>query len=193
MLKASALIFLAFILTAVLGLSAAALDLRADYIKSIGKYFGVSLDRVGRISGAGIAVEELPVVYFIANRSGTAAKKVADLRLEGAGWMEICDKDSLSAIDFYVIVTRPYRSKVYEPTLNKFENTPRNDWKKIELSDSDIINLVNLKMLTSLHDYSVYEVMAMRDYGKSFPRINQQVQLARKKLDEKQNRVIEAR
>jgi hypothetical protein len=193
MLRVASLIFLAFVLTAVLGLSVAALDLQADYFKAIGNYYGVVIADVEKMSQAGIADEELPVVFFVANRSCTAVKRVADLRLEGASWMDICRKRTMSSVDFYIIVTKPYTSKVFEPVLNKFEDTHRNDWKNIDLSDSEIVNLVNLRMMNSLHDYSVYEIMAMRDYGKSFLRINQQVRLARKKMDEQKNKVLEAR
>ena len=53
--------------------------------------------------------------------------------------------------------------------------------------------MVNLKLMYSLHDYSVYDIMAMRDYGKSFARINQQVYLAKEEMNKKSDEVLEAR
>ena len=66
-------------------------------------------------------------------------------------------------------------------------------WKDIELTDSEVVDLVNLKFMYSLHDYSVYEIMAMRDFGKSFLRINQQVELAKQEMNDEGNKVLEAR
>jgi hypothetical protein len=56
----------------------------------------------------------------------------------------------------------------------------------MDLTDDDIVNLVNLKFLYRHHDYSVYEIMAMRDIGKNFIRINSQVHAVKAEMIQKQ-------
>lgn len=171
----------------------AAADLRASYYESIGRYYSVTADEVLKISRAGISDEDLPVVFFIADRAKAEPGRIAQAFLGGTSWMDVCRNHSLYASDFYLIVSGKVTSRNYGPTFAKFKNTPEPEWKEIELTNDEIVNLVNLKLMYSLHDYSVYEIMAMRDYGKTFPTINHQVILAKKEMNEKQKQILEAR
>ena len=193
MLRFSGVILLVTLLLAMLSLTAAAVDLKADYFNSVKSYFNLNSAKVGQISKIGIADEELPVVFFIADRSKSDPDDIAKARLGGESWTDICDLYSMNAADFYMIVADPANSKTYGPIFEKFENMPQRKWNEIELSDIEIVNLVNLKLMYSLHDYSVYEIMAMRDFGKSFLRINQQVELAKQEINDQQDKTLEAR
>lgn len=193
MSRAVGVILLVFAMITGLLMTAAAVDLKADYFKAISKYYGISVDEVKHVSQTGIADEELPVVFFIATKSSTKPGEVANSRHNGASWSTIYEKYSISAIDLYIIISKPIHSKVYGPIYEKFNTTPRRGWKEIKLADDEVVNMVNLKMMYSLHDYSVYDIMAMRDYGKTFARINQQVYLAKQEINEENKKVLEAR
>ncbi len=193
MLKSVGVILLVFSVTAVLSLTAAAVNLQADYFKSIGNYYGISTDEVEEISQTGIVDEDLPVVFFVADHADAAPKKVANMRHNGASWSSVCEKYSIKATDFYIIISGSIKSEAYGPIYEKFNTTPQRKWKEIQLTDDEMVNMVNLKLIYSLHDYSVYEIMAMRDFGKSFTRINQQVYLAKEEMNEERNKVLEAR
>jgi hypothetical protein len=182
------------LLLTVLSLAAVAVDLQADYFRSVQKYFGVDQNDISRLTKSGIDDHDLPVVFFIAQKAGHRPNAVAETRREGKSWMDVCKQYSLDATDFYMIVTGKIKSRTYGPIFDRYKQTPEKKWHEIKLTDTDITNLVNLKMMASLHDYSAYEIMAMRDYGKSFLRINQQVIFAKKKINEKQQQtVVEAR
>lgn len=193
MLKLTGLFLSVFALLAILSITAIAVDLQADYFNSVAKYFDIKSKEVNRISESGIIDEELPIVFFVAGRANVAPQEVAETRLSGESWMKVCDKYLLGARDLYMIVTSPVKSITYGPIFEKFSKTPQKKWKTLEFTDDEIVNLVNLKLMSSLHDYSVYDIMAMRDYGKSFLRINQQVTHAKKDIVDKQNKVLEAR
>lgn len=173
------------------GQPAEAADLEKDYLKSVSQYYDVSLDEVAEIDNLGIDTEELPVLFYIASKAEVLPKKLADERLDGDSWLKIAERYSLTPEAFYVVVFGAVDSKVYKPILSKFNDTPEAKWSEIDLTDSDIVNLVNLKMIYRLHDYSVYEIMAMRDFGKKFVRINNQVFMAKVEMNKKER--LEAR
>jgi len=194
MLKLTGIFLSAFVLLVLLSMTAVAVDLQVDYFNSVKNHFNLKTNEVDQVSKSGIIDEELPVVFFIAGRAKVAPAEIGRIHLEGQSWMDICGKYSIGAKDFYMIISTPTKSTIYGPIFDKYNKTPQRNWKNIEFTDDEIVNLVNLKMMSSLHDYSVYEIMAMRDYGKSFLRINQQVTLVKKDMDEKQQRkVLEAR
>jgi hypothetical protein len=193
MFRAAGVMLLVGAMVAVLCQAAFAVDLQGDYYKAIGTYYNVATDDVKEISQVGISDEDLPVVFFVSGQVEITPKEVAKMRHSGATWMAVCDKYNLPVSDFYVFISGSVDSKVYGPIYEKFNKTPKQKLNSIKLTDDEIVNLVNLKMVYSLHDYSVFDIMAMRDYGKTFARINQQVHLAKKEMNEEQDKALEAR
>lgn len=193
MSKAAGKVLLVFALALTMCQNAAAVDMTAGYFQAVEKYYNITSEEVLKVSQTGMADEELPVVFFITGRSDVSPSEVTKIRLEGASWSEVCNEFSLSPSDFYVMVSGTVDSRVYGPVFDKYKNTPQKKWSELQFTDAEIIDLINLKLMYSLHDYSVYEIMAMRDYGKSFLKINQQVLLARQEMNEKQNKTLEAR
>jgi len=50
------------------------------------------------------------------------------------------------------------------------------------ISDDDIVNLVNLKFISSHYDYSAFDIMAMRDNGFSYAEISTKVSAAKEQM-----------
>lgn len=152
--------------------------LRGFYL-AVGDYYRVPQREVVIIRERGIPHEELPVVYFIAGRARVAPGIIVDLRLGGMSWMDITLRYGLSPEIYYVPVSvspGPPYGKAY----GYYKNKPRKEWKKIVFEDIDIINLVNLKFTSEHYKYSPNEVIKMREEGKNFVVINDEIKKGKK-------------
>ena len=94
--------------------------------------------------------------------------------------MDITLRYGLSPEIYYVPISvspGPPYGKAY----GYYKNKPRKEWKKIVFKDSDIINLVNLKFTSEHYKYSPNEVIKMREEGKNFVVINDEIKKGKKK------------
>jgi len=126
----------------------------------------------------GMPDDDLPVVYFLARRAGVQPAVIIDLRLDGKSWMDISLHYGLTADVFYIDVKED-PGPPYGKAYGYFKNKPRKEWKNIRLSDSDIVNFVNLGFISSYYGYSPNEVIKMRSNGESFVKINGKVKQAK--------------
>ena len=176
---------LAMLLVATVAISA--VDYTTEFYVAIGDYYDVPYEEVYDISETGLNDEDLAVAYHVADRAKVEVSKVAANRIVGGSWSSIASSYGLNATSFYMVVaSNNIKSKTFKPLFEKFSSVAQSNWKNIELTDADIVNLVNLKFVGSHHDYTVFDIMAMRDYGKSFVKINNQARIAKEKLVWKQ-------
>lgn len=167
------------------GALAQPVDLEGEYLEAIGIYYEVEPDTLSAVAGEDLVSTDLAVVYGIAKRSGTEAQKVASMYRETKSWAKVVSGCELEAVDFYIMISGKVESRVFSPIFAKFSGSEPHHWKDLTLTDQEIVDLVNLRVLSSHHDYSLFDVMAMKDYGSSWPRINQKVASAKKALLEK--------
>jgi len=153
-----------------LGLSILDAGLRS-YLSSVSSYYGVPQREVVFIKEERIRDEEIPVVLFMANRAHVAPATIIDLRQDGRTWMEIASRFGQRAEIFYVPV-REVKGPPYGKAYGYYKKKPKHRWKKVVLSDADVVNLVNLKFLSDHHGYSPETVIRLRAQGKSFVVIN---------------------
>lgn len=156
------------------------------FYKDVAKFYEASVDSVSAINQMGIPNDELAVVFFVARKVKTSPGRIAELRLRKESWNEIIKARGASPADLYILVNTEIKSKTYAPIFKKFKDTTSANWNNLVLTDDEIINLVNLRMISSQHDYSIFEVMAMRDNGKGFGRINNDIADLKQKLIKKE-------
>jgi hypothetical protein len=147
---------------------------------AIGNHFQVAYRDVVSARKRNLADEDLPVVYFIARHADVAPGAVIKMRLKGQSWMQIAIDLGLDASYFHVPVKRkagPPFGKAY----GHFKNKKRSQWRKIQLTDIEIISLVNLRFVSEHYGYAPEEVMKMREKGKNFVVINGEVKKAKEK------------
>jgi hypothetical protein len=147
----------------------------ADFVKDVAHYFTVTEDVVEQVMATGVSQDDVPVAFYCADKCEMSPVDLAHMRARGDGWSDIATMRGIGPRDFYVIVVGDIKSETYAPIFEKYKSTPINLWRKMELTDSDIINLVNLRFVGSEHDYSVYEIMELRDSGSDFMAINQEI------------------
>jgi hypothetical protein len=156
----------------------------SEFHLAIGDYYHVPETQVTVVRERHIPEEELPVVFFLAQRARVSPEIIVSLRLGGKSWMEITHRYGLGADIFYVPV-KNVSGPPYGKAYGYYKNKPRKEWKHIRLADSDVLNLVNLKFISSYYGYAPDDVVRMRSNGKSFRAINREIKADRGKSSQK--------
>jgi hypothetical protein len=164
------------------------------YYDALSEYFEVSLDAIAGLQEQGVAIEELPVLILLADRAEIPVDKIGKNRAGGTSLMSITEECGLGANEFYIIFGAKFSSETYSPIFEKYRHVESAQEADVQFTDDEIVNLVNLKFISSVHDYSIFEVMAKRDIVNDFPRINELVKqakaemMAREEAEEKEKR-----
>jgi hypothetical protein len=121
---------------------------------------------------------------FIAKRAHVEPKFITDLRLWGNTWLDITLRFGLGPEIFYVpigvMVIGPPYGKVY----GYYKSKSRKEWKTIVLSDDDVINLSNLKLMSEHYAYPPEKIIKMRSGGKEFVSISDEIRKEKDKIKE---------
>jgi hypothetical protein len=133
---------------------------------AIGDYFKVSTEQIQNCQESGIPDEEHPVVFFIAQRANVSPEAVILLRTHGWSWMQIALHFRLNPRIFYT--AGDYAGTPYANGQRVFIGHGR----KINLSDADIVNFVNLKFISEHYGRDPHEIAQMRASGRNFRDIN---------------------
>jgi hypothetical protein len=145
---------------------------------AIGEFYRAPEKEVVLVRERHVPDDEVPVVFFIARHANTSPQAVIKLRLGGKSWMEISAHFGITA-DLYYVPVKHDPGPPYGKAYGHYKNKNKSDWKKIVLSDADIVNFVNLRFVSEHYGYSPDEVMKMRGNGKSFVEINGRAKKAR--------------
>lgn len=162
-----------------LGVSIGDEGIRGFYL-SVGDYYRVPEREVIVVRERRIPDEEIPVVFFLASRARVAPAAIIDLRLSGRSWMDITIRYGLSPEIFYVPVDIAKIGPPYGKAYGYYKNKPKKEWKKMKFSDSDIVDLVNLRFISEHYKYPPEQVIKMRSEGKKFIVINDYVKKEKK-------------
>lgn len=153
-----------------------------EFFLAVGDYYRVPQREVITIKERGIPPYEVPVVLLLAKKAHVAPEMIIDLRLSGHTWLDITLRFGLSREIFYVpvglVVTGPPYGKAY----GHYRKKPKKDWKAIVLGDDDVINLVNLKLLSEHYTYPPEKIIKMRSGGKEFVPINEGIRRERENI-----------
>jgi hypothetical protein len=163
------------------GVSLGEEGLRGFYL-GVGEYFRVPEREViiikekHVIREKHIHVEEMPVVYLIAQKARVKPEYVIDLRRRGKSWMDITIHYGLSPEIYYVYLPSTVRvGPPYGKAYGHYKKKPKKEWNAIVLDDDDVINLVNLKFVSEHYGHPAVEVVMLRSKGKDFVVIHQEV------------------
>jgi hypothetical protein len=119
--------------------------------------------------------EELPVIYFLAARVREDPSVIIDLRIQGMSWLDITFHYGLTPEIYYVPVTVKKVGPPYGKAYGHYKKyRPKKEWKKIVLSDYEVIDLVNLRFMSEHYQLKPEVVMEMRSLGKNFVTINEE-------------------
>jgi hypothetical protein len=120
--------------------------------------------------------EELPVLFFLAARAHVEPSVVLNLRTRGMSWLDISFHFRLTPDIFYVPVTMERIGPPYGHAYGYFRKyRATREWRRIVLTDAEVVDLVNLRFISESHGFSPEAVMGMRAQGKAFVSINDEV------------------
>ncbi len=156
---------------------------RSYYYYSVCEYYGVPEREIILIRDRGIPDEDIPVVFFIAQRAHVAPIRVIDMRSRGESWMDISLHFGLGP-EVYYVPMEEVSGPPYGRAYGYYRNRPRAEWKAIRLSDNDVVNFVNLRFVTEHYSYAAPDVIRMRSKGKSFVDINDEIRTQKHGRDE---------
>ncbi len=152
------------------------------FFLAIGDYFRISQREVIIIRERGIPAHEIPVVLLIAKRAHVEPEIVMDFRLRDNTWLYTTLRFGLGPEIFYVPAGGVAKNSLYGRTYNYYKHKPKREWKKIVLNDDDIINLVNLKLMSEYYGYPPEKIIKMRSGGKEFFSINDEIRKREAKI-----------
>lgn len=147
---------------------------RKSFYLAVSNHYQVPEKEIIVVRERRIPDEEMPVVFFLASRAGTSPKAIIDLRLAGKSWMDITLHFGLNAGVYYVPVEVD-PGPPYGHAYGHFKKHPRSKWGEIRLSDSDVVNFVNLRFISDHYGWSAADIIQMRGDGRRFVEINREV------------------
>jgi len=152
------------------------------FFLAVRDYYRIPQWEVILIRQRGIPPYEIPVVLFIAKRAHVAPEIIMDFRLRDNAWLYTTLRFGLGPEIFYVPVGVVVRDPPYSRVYRYYNHKPRRKWKTIVLRDDDIVNLVNLKLMSEHHGYPPEKIMRMRSGGKEFVSINDEIRKKKEKI-----------
>jgi len=144
-----------------------------DFHVAVSRYYQVPERDVIVVRERRIPDEELPVVFFIAQRAHVPPARIVDMRLRGSSWWDISVRYGLNADVYYVPVavrTGPPYGRAYG-----HYKKPRKEWRTLVLTDADIVNLVELRFMSEHYHVPPERIIEMRERNVDFVSINRDV------------------
>ncbi len=173
-----------------LGISVADGELRSFYL-AVGSHYHIPGEEVVAVKERyRFRNEELPVVYFLAARARVKPSVIIDLRAGHISWLDISFRFGLTPDIFFVPLTVEKVGPPYGKAYGYYKKYhPTKEWKKIVLSDSEVVDLVNLRFISEYHKIAPGKVIEMRGQGKNFVNINIEIEKGKGKAKGKQGKV----
>lgn len=140
----------------------------ASFLRTVATHFQLPVDEVFILSEWNVAPDDVPVVLFLADRSGISPDVLVALRRAGNGWASITSRYGLGADLLHVPMSAAEAGPLLEALYGRFEATPRNRWGSLPLTDDEVLALVNLRVISQGLSLAPGAVMAARANSTSF-------------------------
>lgn len=141
-----------------------------DFHVAVSNYYHVPEREVIVVRERRIPEEELPVVFFIAQRAHVAPATIVDMRLHGRSWWDISVRYGIHADAYYVpVVVRS--GPPYGRAYGHYKK-PKKEWNTIVLTDPDIVNLVELRFMSEHYHVAPERIVEMRERDVDFVTIH---------------------
>lgn len=121
---------------------------RRAYFRAVADFFHMPSSEVTILAEWRLPPEEVPVVLFIARRAGVSPEALVALRRSGRGWQELAGRYQLDASQFYVPLGDGAPAGSLRGAYDQYRALPASGWGEVRLSDRDIVDLVNLRLVS---------------------------------------------
>lgn len=133
---------------------------RADYLRAVARYFSMPATEVVILSEWELPADEIPVVLFVARRSGVSPEAVVALRESGQSWGQLTRRYRITPSALHVPIRDEAPAGSLDAAYGQFRVTPVAQWDGLTLSDADIVGLVNVRVLSQVLGLSAERVAA---------------------------------
>ncbi|HUF75999.1 MAG TPA: hypothetical protein VMM35_06960 [Longimicrobiales bacterium] len=118
------------------------------YLRAVARYFQMPESEVSILAHWDLPTEEIPVALFLARRAGVSAEAIVALRESGRTWTSLTSTYNIGANALHVPLRDPTTAGTLRGVYERFRDTPVGEWGVIRLSESDIVTLVNVRVLS---------------------------------------------
>jgi hypothetical protein len=142
------------------------------FYSAVGQHFEVPPQQVRQLVDGGLPAGDAVVLYYLAQHSLREPEALLAERRAGRSWRDIAVASGLGPESFYYPIS--YSRGPFVNVYALFHQLPRErwSWDRLQLSDSDIENLVNLRFLAELGDGGVPDVLRLRAQGHDYVSIH---------------------
>ena len=137
---------------------------------AVSNYYHVPEREVIVVRERRIPDDELPVVFFIAQRARVPVARIVDMRLRGDSWWDISVRFGLGA-DVYYVPVAVRSGPPYGRAYGHYKK-PRKEWNTIALTDADMVDLVQLRFISEHYHVAPERVVEMRERNVNFVSIH---------------------
>jgi len=131
-----------------------------DYFRSVARYFSLPAEEVSILADWEIEPDEVPVVLFVARRSGVSPEAVVALRDSGQSWSALTARFRVSASALHVPIRDDAPAGALSGAYERFRGTPVAQWSGLRLDDAEIVGLVNVRVISQVLGLSAEHVAA---------------------------------
>lgn len=121
---------------------------RAEYFGAVARFFNLPANEVAILSDWEIPADEIPVVLFIARRSGVSPEALVALREAQQSWVTLATRYRVGPFALYVPVADDASVGALEVAYEAYRTVPVAEWGSIQLTDADVVGLVNVRLIS---------------------------------------------
>ena len=132
----------------------------SDYFRSVARYFSLPADEVTILADWEIEPDEVPVVLFVARRSGVSPEAVVALRDSGQSWSALTARFRVSPSALHVPIRDDAPAGALTQAYGHFRSTAVGEWHTVPLADHEIVGLVNVRVISQVLGLSAERVAA---------------------------------
>ena len=141
---------------------------RAEYSRAVAAFFNLPTNEIAILGDWEIPADEIAVVLFMARRSGVSPEALVALRRSGQSWATLATRYQVGASALHVPVRDDAAAGSLQNVYARFRSTPVADWSSIQLTDSDIVGLVNVRVISQSLGLLAEQVLAGTGSADSF-------------------------
>lgn len=121
---------------------------RAEYFGAVARFFNLPPNEVAILSEWAIPADEIPVVLFMARRSGVSPEALVALREAGQSWADLAGRYRVGPAALHVPVPDDAPAGALARAYQGYRTTPVAGWTAIVLTDADVVGLVNVRVIS---------------------------------------------
>ena len=148
---------------------------RLAYFRAVASYFGLPATEITILGDWELPPDEIPVVLFVASRAGVSPEALLALRTSGRSWGELTRRYGIGASALHLPLSQGAFAGPLASTYDRFRATPVAEWGSINLTDPEIVTLVNVRVLSESLDMSPGEILGSVGASPTFVHLYQRL------------------